>query len=127
MTRTGMHPLTRRLGRSPVAIIVAAALTLAGAGAGALTAGPASAARTSAAASAAQTAAPPYSCAANGPPGNQTIYGTFGDAGVIGWTGNSEAVTACLGGSFFTRHYRQRPRQRQHRGGHRHDLRLRHL
>jgi hypothetical protein len=45
--------------------------------------------------------APPYSCAANGPAGSQTIYGTFGDASVIGWTGNSEAVTACLGGSFF--------------------------
>jgi hypothetical protein len=104
MTLTGKHSLARRLGRSPVAVIVGAALTLAGAGAGALTAGPASAARTSGAASAAtaaQAAAPPYSCAANGPPGNQTIYGTFGDAGVIGWTGNSEAVTACLGGSFF--------------------------
>ena len=46
-------------------------------------------------------AAAPYSCAPNGPAGSQTIYGTFGDASVIGWTGNSEAVVACLGGSFF--------------------------
>jgi hypothetical protein len=45
--------------------------------------------------------APPYTCAPNGPPGSQTIYGTFGDASVIGWTGNRQAVTACLGGSFF--------------------------
>jgi hypothetical protein len=45
--------------------------------------------------------APPYSCAPNGPAGNQTIYGTFGDASVLGWTGNTQAVTACLGGSFF--------------------------
>jgi len=43
----------------------------------------------------------PYSCAPNGPAGSQTIYGTFGDASVLGWTGNSQAVTACLGGSFF--------------------------
>jgi hypothetical protein len=50
---------------------------------------------------AATAVAAPYSCAPNGPAGSQTIYGTFGDAGVIGWTGNSEAVTACLGGSFF--------------------------
>jgi hypothetical protein len=42
----------------------------------------------------------PYSCAPNGPAGSQTIYGTFGDAGVIGWTGNTQAVVACLG-SFF--------------------------
>ena len=46
-------------------------------------------------------AAPPYGCAPNGPAGSQTIYGTFGDASVIGWTGNRQAVTACLGGSFF--------------------------
>ncbi len=53
---------------------------------------------------AAAAAAPtpePYSCAPNGPAGSQTIYGTFGDAGVIGWTGNTQAVVACLGGSFF--------------------------
>ena len=45
--------------------------------------------------------AAPYNCAANGPAGSQTIYGTFGDASVLGWTGNSQAVVACLGGSFF--------------------------
>src|SRR5450755_4713952 len=53
------------------------------------------------AAPAASVTAPPYSCAPNGPAGSQTIYGTFGDASVIGWTGNSQAVVACLGGSFF--------------------------
>ncbi len=46
-------------------------------------------------------AAPPYNCSANGPPGSQTVYGTFGDASVIGWEGNSQAVVACLGGSFW--------------------------
>jgi hypothetical protein len=46
-------------------------------------------------------AAPPYNCSPNGPAGSQTVYGTFGDAGVIGWAGNSQAVTACLGGSFW--------------------------
>jgi hypothetical protein len=45
--------------------------------------------------------AAPYSCAPNGPAGSQTVYGTFGDASVIGWTANSQAVVACLGGSFF--------------------------
>jgi hypothetical protein len=45
--------------------------------------------------------AAPYGCQPNGPAGSQTIYGTFGDASVIGWTGNSQGVTACLGGSFF--------------------------
>ncbi|MGI9007367.1 MAG: hypothetical protein ACR2FU_14435, partial [Streptosporangiaceae bacterium] len=43
----------------------------------------------------------PYSCAPNGPPGSQTIYGTFGDASALGWTGNTQAAVACLGGSFF--------------------------
>ena len=52
------------------------------------------------AASAAVTA-PPYNCSPNGPAGSQTVYGTFGDAGVIGWAGNSQAVVACLGGSFW--------------------------
>ena len=60
-----------------------------------------SAAAEKAAATAQAAAGEPYSCAPNGPAGSQTIYGTFGDASVIGWTGNSEAVTACLGGSFF--------------------------
>ena len=50
---------------------------------------------------AAATAAPPYNCSPNGPAGSQTVYGTFGDAGVIGWAGNSQAVVACLGGSFW--------------------------
>ncbi len=63
------------------------------------TAGVASAARVATAVSTAS--APPYSCAPNGPAGSQTIYGTFGDASVLGWTGNTQAVTACLGGSFF--------------------------
>src|ERR1700743_3841136 len=46
-------------------------------------------------------AAPPYNCSPNGPAGSQTVYGTFGDASVIGWAGNSQAVVACLGGSFW--------------------------
>ncbi|MGH3203890.1 MAG: hypothetical protein ACRDP5_17830 [Streptosporangiaceae bacterium] len=69
--------------------MVIAALALAAGAATAVTAGPAAA-----------TAAP-YSCAPNGPAGSQTVYGTFGDAGVIGWAGNTQAVVACLGGSFF--------------------------
>src|SRR5580704_18381864 len=85
--------------------LVAGALAVTGIGALALTgtpAGAASAASTATGASAASTAtAPPYSCAPNGPAGSQTIYGTFGDASVLGWTGNAQAVTACLGGSFF--------------------------
>jgi hypothetical protein len=86
--------------RSPAAVLVAVALTIAAAGA--FTIRPASAAQASAAqASAAQVTAAPYSCAPNGPAGSQMIYGTFGDASVIGWTGNSQAVVACLGGSFF--------------------------
>ncbi|HEY7012228.1 MAG TPA: hypothetical protein VH480_05715 [Streptosporangiaceae bacterium] len=92
MTPTGPVHSVRRAGT----VLLAAALTLAG---GALAAGAASAA--GAAGTAAAAAAPPYSCAPNGPPGSQTIYGTFGDASVIGWAGNSEGVTACLGGSFF--------------------------
>jgi hypothetical protein len=113
--------------RTLAAIAVSAALALAGAGAAAATAAsatatasnspppgaatPATAPATATAKAAvtgpagatvsADAAAEPYSCAPNGPPGNQTIYGTFGDASVIGWTGNSEGVTACLGGSFF--------------------------
>jgi hypothetical protein len=87
---------------------VAGALAVAGLGALSLAGTPASAARTTSmhnaagAAGVASTAsAPPYSCAPNGPAGNQTIFGTFGDASVLGWTGNTQAVTACLGGSFF--------------------------
>jgi hypothetical protein len=49
----------------------------------------------------ASTLAAPYNCAPNGPAGDQMIYGTFGDASVIGWAGNTQAVVACLGGSFF--------------------------
>ena len=57
------------------------------------------AAASTAAGNAAAVTAPPYSCAPNGPAGNQTVYGTFGDASVLGWTGNHQAVPACLGGS----------------------------
>ncbi len=93
----------RRGMRAPAAVLTAAGLAAAGA---VLAIGPASSAAgaTSAstgAASAAATTAEPYSCAPNGPAGSQTIYGTFGDSGVIGWTGNTQAVVACLGGSFF--------------------------
>src|ERR1700733_4661791 len=59
---------------------------------------PAASAATAATTSA---AAPPYNCSPNGPAGSQTVYGTFGDASVIGWEGNSQAVVACLGGSFW--------------------------
>jgi hypothetical protein len=52
-------------------------------------------------AASAPSAAPPYNCSPNGTAGSQTVYGTFGDAGVIGWAGNSQAVVACLGGSFW--------------------------
>jgi hypothetical protein len=79
--------MTRVLAR---VCVVTAALALA---AGAASATPAVAAT-------AATAAP-YNCAPNGPAGDQMIYGTFGDAGVIGWAGNTQAVVACLGGSFF--------------------------
>jgi hypothetical protein len=54
-----------------------------------------------AAAATTSSAAPPYNCSPNGPAGSQTVYGTFGDASVIGWEGNSQAVVACLGGSFW--------------------------
>src|SRR5579872_505095 len=91
-----------RTARSAAAGLVTVALALAGSAGLALAGTGAAAAGTAAAASgAAATTAPPYSCAPNGPAGNQTIYGTFGDAGVIGWTGNAQGVTACLGGSFF--------------------------
>jgi hypothetical protein len=75
-----------RLTRSPAIFFTAAALVLTGV-----------------AATPVPKTAPvaPYSCAPNGPAGSQTIYGTFGDASVIGWTGNSQAVVECLGGSFF--------------------------
>jgi hypothetical protein len=72
----------------PAILTAAAAVTLALAGTGAAAARP-------------TATAAPYSCQPNGPAGSQTIYGTFGDASVIGWTGNSQGVTACLGGSFF--------------------------
>ena len=84
----------RRPVRAAAAGLIAGALALGVSGA---LAPPAAGA---AASSTAATAAP-YSCAPNGPAGDQTIYGTFGDASVIGWTGNTQAVTACLGGSFF--------------------------
>jgi hypothetical protein len=83
-----------------LALAASAALALAGTAAAAAS-GAAPASDPAAASGSATTTAPPYSCAPNGPAGNQTIYGTFGDASVIGWTGNTQAVTACLGGSFF--------------------------
>jgi len=84
------------------AIVAATVAALAGTGSltSALASPPPATSRTSRAAALAP-AGEPYTCAPNGPAGSQTIYGTFGDASVIGWTGNSEAVTACLGGSFF--------------------------
>ncbi len=49
---------------------------------------------TTAAASAASAAtSPPYPCAATGGPN--------GDASAIGWLGNGQGATACLGGSFY--------------------------
>ena len=97
MTPTGTAHSARRAGT----VLLTAAMAFTGM---ALTAaaGAGTAQRGGAAAATAATAtAPPYSCAPNGPAGSQTIYGTFGDASVIGWAGNSEGVTACLGGSFF--------------------------
>jgi hypothetical protein len=70
-------------------------------GALALAAGVTVAAPPASAAAAAAAAAAPYNCTPNGPAGSQTVYGTFGDASVIGWAGNSQAVVACLGGSFW--------------------------
>jgi hypothetical protein len=58
-------------------------------------------AASAATATTASATAPPYNCSPNGPAGSQTVYGTFGDASVIGWEGNSQAVVACLGGSFW--------------------------
>jgi hypothetical protein len=85
--------------RVPMALAAVALVAGAAGGAGA---DPAAAATASTTASTlAAAAAGPYNCAPNGPAGDQTIYGTFGDAGVIGWAGNTQAVVACLGGSFF--------------------------
>jgi hypothetical protein len=97
---TELHSSPRRA-RSAAAGLAAGVLVLALSGAlappGVQAASPAGAA----AGAAAPVTAPPYNCAPNGPAGDQTVYGTFGDASVIGWTGNTQAVTACLGGSFF--------------------------
>jgi hypothetical protein len=95
MKSSGLNNYAWRLARSPATFFAAGALVLTGA-----TAAPANPRSTSSPGTAPATTAP-YSCAPNGPAGSQTIYGTFGDASVIGWTGNSQAVTACLGGSFF--------------------------
>ncbi len=84
-----INRFARRSGRRSAAVLVAAAMTIAGT---ALTMG---------AASAAPVTAAPYNCSPNGPAGSQTVYGTFGDASVIGWAGNSQGVVACLGGSFW--------------------------
>jgi len=93
MSLNGENHSARRPVRTAAAGLIAGALALGVSGA---LAPPGAGAAASGAAT-----APPYSCAPNGPAGNQTIYGTFGDASVIGWTGNTQAVTACLGGSFF--------------------------
>jgi hypothetical protein len=95
MSLNGENHSARRPVRTAAAGLIAGALALGVSGA--LAAPGAGAAASGSAA----TTAPPYSCAPNGPAGSQTIYGTFGDASVIGWTGNTQAVTACLGGSFF--------------------------
>jgi hypothetical protein len=104
MENARLRPARQSLRRAVITITTAAALAGTG-GLAVATAGPAAQASTAQASTAkagsAAAKGAPYSCAPNGPPGSQTIYGTFGDAGVIGWTGNSEAVTACLGGSFF--------------------------
>jgi hypothetical protein len=98
MRRNNENRAPRKAARSVAVGLVTVALALAGSAALALAGTGTAASSTQAAAT---TTAPPYSCAPNGPAGNQTIYGTFGDAGVIGWTGNAQGVTACLGGSFF--------------------------
>ncbi len=92
MTKVPRHSFSGKIARARAVLPLTAALTLA--------AGMAGAGQALAAPAAVATAAP-YSCAANGPAGAQMIYGTFGDAGVIGWAGNTQAVVACLGGSFF--------------------------
>jgi len=71
------------------------------AGLGLVALGAVPAARSAATAVTTSATAPPYNCSPNGPAGSQTVYGTFGDASVIGWEGNSQAVVACLGGSFW--------------------------
>jgi hypothetical protein len=100
MTNSGMSARTprRRRSRSLAAVVAVTGLTLAGV---ASTAAATPVLAASGPSSAAAATGEPYSCAPNGPAGSQTIYGTFGDASVIGWTGNSEGVTACLGGSFY--------------------------
>src|ERR1700727_2142617 len=105
MPSIARHPARQPLRRGVILAAIAAALAGTGGLTSALASSTPATARSAAAektAATAQAAAgEPYSCAPNGPAGSQTIYGTFGDASVIGWTGNSEAVTACLGGSFF--------------------------
>src|SRR5450432_595016 len=110
MELPGRNLFAWRLARSFAAVLALAALAVASlmmagprrqAASAAVSAATASVATTGAptATSTAPPTAPPYNCAPNGPAGSQTIYGTFGDASVIGWTGNSQAVVACLGGS----------------------------
>jgi hypothetical protein len=53
----------------------------------------AAAGMTMAAAAAGASASPPYPCAATGGPN--------ADAAAIGWLGNAQGATACLGGSFY--------------------------
>jgi hypothetical protein len=92
MTKVARRSFSRVLARARAVLPRTTALTL--------TSGMLGAGQALAAPAAVPTAAP-YSCAPNGPAGAQMIYGTFGDAGVIGWAGNTQAVVACLGGSFF--------------------------
>jgi hypothetical protein len=96
MKSTSLNGYATRLTRSPAIVFAVGALVLTG-----TAAAPAAPASLAPAGSPTPAQVAPYSCAPNGPAGSQTIYGTFGDASVIGWTGNSQAVVACLGGSFF--------------------------
>ena len=73
---------SRRFGRfttvALAALATAAAMTMAA---------------TASAATPTATASPPYPCAATGGPN--------ADAAAIGWLGNAQGATACLGGSFY--------------------------
>jgi hypothetical protein len=74
------QPASRR-SRRLAAVIAATALAVAAVSA------------TTAASAATAATSPPYPCAATGGPN--------GDASAIGWLGNGQGATACLGGSFY--------------------------
>src|SRR5580704_13549676 len=78
---------SRRFGRFAT-VTLAAIATATG-----MTVAAATAATAAAAAAAAASASPPYPCAATGGPN--------ADAAAIGWLGNAQGATACLGGSFY--------------------------